>query len=237
MDFAGLSFGAPSPVKRAPEPVVVAPPPAPVEEEVAAQEPKVEDRWDTKGLVDLDLAGRNVQPQKRASVTQGPTLDNMMGVAPAARRASLNANPLDPFGAPSLLQQQSKPASASTNNMYGGGYGGQPVMPPAPQAPVYGRGLAAGPAPPMFAAQPPAYGQQPSFGQQPGFGQQPVYGQQPGFGQQPAYGQPAFGQPPMGAMGANTRGSIGGMPYGGGYQAPGQQQQAPKSSLDSLTWK
>jgi hypothetical protein len=224
LDFAGLSFVAESPKQKSP--VFVAPPAATLPEETPFVDPASKDPWGaTKNLVDLDLSGRSAAQKQssRASVTQGPSLDNLLGVnnnSVGARRASftngpatqqfqaaaLGGNSQDPFGAPSLVPLGG--GGLHSTSMYGQNQFQQQQqqqqqfgMPPAPAAPVYGRGLGGAAAPPVFTS-----------------------------------GNNNMQQmPPQGGV----RGSIGGMPSSFNYQQQQQQQsqQQNKNSLDSLNWK
>lgn len=227
MDFAGLSFTTPAPQNPAPKsPEVVVPvPPQPEPETQPETNGATKDPWGAaKNLVDLDLSGRGAAAHRqaaRASVTQGPTLDNLLGVPGSGgmggRRASFNstAMPVDPFAQPP--QPAMGFGGANSTSFYGAGGMGQPgmvgggqMMPGAPVAPAYGRGLGSGPA-----VQPPL---------------------------NPFTAHQQQQQPVQGVMGG--RGSMGGMSVGAGgysgYQAPGsqqqQQQQPAKSSLDTLNW-
>lgn len=265
-DLAGLSYG-PTPAQQlAASRASQQTPPPPAAAAAAAAEPVAvkeeatapKDPWQTN-LVDLDLSGRAKDTTRRASINQGgPSLKELMqtngGVASSSSsgagfpagvtgRGSFTTGPSssapfpsnDPFGAPPLLQASSAPvnpfASSSSNDLFtastnsfrpmstsdaisslGGGAPAAPMMAPGN---VRGSMIMSMP-PPM----PPTMG-----------------------GGLPNGARPLSGPPAMGGggstMGGNTgRGSFI-MAPGSGLMGsgPGNNNNQPKSSLDSLDWR
>lgn len=206
-DLAGLSYVAPPPQPAQP---VMLNEPLKVGS-IATEQKEPSDPWAT--LVDLDLNKKTDAPQRRASLNSGPSLNSQINKSiPASNSSPMQT---DPFRAPAPMGmgQQQNPFGAPAGIAPGYGQplpGGYPMGgQPAPGGYPMGGPMGGAPVNPFG---PPAggYGASP-YGAPPA----PMYGGAPGV----------FGMPPL----QNN--------MMGGYGAPQQQQQQPKSSLDSLEWK
>jgi hypothetical protein len=206
-DLAGLSYVPPPPQPA--QPVMLNEPPK--AGSIATEQKEPSDPWAT--LVDLDLNKKAEAPQRRASLNSGPSLNSQISKSNVAPNSSpMQADPFRaaaPLGAPLGMGQPQNPFGAPVGMVPG--YG-QPPMPGA-----YHMGGPMGG--PMGGAPVNPFGPPAAAG---GFGASP-YGAPPA----PMYGGApgGFGMPPPQN---NMMGS---------YGAPTQQQQQPKSSLDSLEWK